>query len=419
MAIMKLRDYQDDLSTKGAEILRKFKILYFSMEVRTGKTFTALASFKKLGFDECLVITKKKAIKSIEADAEAIGINATVINYESLHKINQKFKCVIIDEAQSIGAYPKPTKRFKECQKHIDQNTFLIFLSGTPTPESFSQIYHQFAVHPLNPFAKFKTFYLWAREFVTIQKIFVANGRQVNDYSRANFQMIEPHIKHLMLSYTQKQAGFNQTIQEEVLTVPMKPITYKIAKSIMKNNIFEGKEKVVLADTGAKVLSKIHQIYSGTVIVEGGEAIIFDDSKAQFIKENFKGQKIAVFTKYKAEELLLKSVLKNVVDSPEDFNASTDATFVGQIQSSREGVNLSTADCLVYYNIDFSALSYLQGRDRATSKDRVKENKVFWIFAENGVESKIYDRVINKQDYTLRHYKNDRGGLSVETYQTL
>ena len=37
-----LRDYQKELSQKAVEILRLKKIVYLSMEVRTGKTLTAL-----------------------------------------------------------------------------------------------------------------------------------------------------------------------------------------------------------------------------------------------------------------------------------------------------------------------------------------------------------------------------------------
>jgi len=60
----------------------------------------------------------------------------------------------------------------------------------------------------------------------------------------------------------------------------------------------------------------------------------------------------------------------------------------------------------VYYNIDFSATSYWQSRDRMTTKDR-KYNKIYWVFAENGIEHQIYKTVIKKKDYTLNHFKRD------------
>ena len=64
------------------------------------------------------------------------------------------------------------------------------------------------------------------------------------------------------------------------------------------------------------------------------------------------------------------------------------------------------AKYLVYYNIDFSATSYWQSRDRMTTKDRT-HNKIYWIFSKNGIEKKIYKAVNNKKDYTLKHFKRD------------
>ena len=74
--------------------------------------------------------------------------------------------------------------------------------------------------------------------------------------------------------------------------------------------------------------------------------------------------------------------------------------------SGREGISLKQADCLVYYNIDFSATSYWQSRDRMTTKDRLK-NDIYWIFSKGGIEDQIYKAVSKKKDYTLQHFKRD------------
>jgi len=60
----------------------------------------------------------------------------------------------------------------------------------------------------------------------------------------------------------------------------------------------------------------------------------------------------------------------------------------------------------VYYNIDFSATSYWQSRDRMTTKDRL-ENKIYWIFSNGGIEDMVYKAVSKKKDYTLSHFKRD------------
>jgi hypothetical protein len=89
----------------------------------------------------------------------------------------------------------------------------------------------------------------------------------------------------------------------------------------------------------------------------------------------------------------------------EEFN-STSKSIALQIVAGREGVSLKLAEVLVYYNIDFSATSYWQSRDRMTTKDR-KYSDVYWIFSKGGIEDKIYSAVSGKKSYTVNHFKRD------------
>ena len=211
-----------------------------------------------------------------------------------------------------------------------------------------------------------------------------------------------------MISYTQKEAGFKSQIKEHVLKVKMSDLTYRFVKEMSEHRLIEGKKtrEVILGDTNVKKMSKIHQLFSGTVKLENGTRMITDLSKARFIRTEFKNKKIAVFYKFKAEYEALKQVYKDgITDDLNEFN-TTSKNIALQIASGREGISLKKADCLVYYNIDFSALSYWQSRDRMTTKDSTVSD-VYWIFAEKGIETRIYKTVINKKDYTLKHFEKD------------
>jgi hypothetical protein len=153
-------------------------------------------------------------------------------------------------------------------------------------------------------------------------------------------------------------------------------------------------------------MQKIHQLSSGTIIFESGNGKVIDDSKAQFIQSHFKGKKIAIFYKFQQELNALKSVFKDYLTTELDEFNSTDKNIALQIVSGREGISLKNADVLVYYNIDVSALSYWQSRDRLTTMDR-KSNDVFWIFSRNGIEQQIYKKVIDKKDFTLKHFNTE------------
>jgi superfamily II DNA or RNA helicase len=322
-------------------------------------------------------------------------------NYEQASKLSGHFDLLILDEAHSFGTYPKTSLRWKNV-RNLEYYKVL-FLSGTPSPEDFSQIYHQFQLAKnYSPFRNYSTFYKWANDYVNVKQIMIA-GNKINDYSNAIIEKVEKAIEPYLITFTQTEAGFETQITETIHYVQMQPITYQLCTKLKYDNVIVGKEQTILADTPVKLLSKLHQLYSGTIKFEDETAKTIDTSKVQFIRDYFKGKKIAIFYKFKQELEMIKQYF-TITDSPEEFNSNDNLTFAGQFVSSREGVNLSSADCLVMLNIDFSALSYLQARDRMTTKDRVKENAVHWIFAEKGIEKDIYKTVKNKENFTTQHY---------------
>lgn len=404
---MKYRDYQLDIIKKGAGVLMQHRFLYLAMEVRTGKTLTSLGTAASLGVDSVLFITKKKAISSIERDYDMLSpsFKIEVVNYESLHKVKGEYNLIVLDEAHSMGAFPKPSKRAKQVKALIDkQNPFVILLSGTPTPESYSQMYHQVYACKNNPFKKHKSFYKFCHEFVNVTERMI-NSLRIRDYSKGKSSILD-EMKPYTISYSQKEAGFKVDTTEHILRMDMLPLTYRLADLLKKNLVIEGKDEVILADTPVKLMMKLHQIYSGTVKFESGHAKVVDYSKAQFIMSKFKGKKIGIFYKFKQELKAIKHVFGDDITTDLKEFEDTDKSIALQIVSGREGISLKLADCLVYYNIDFSATSYWQSRDRMTTSTRLKSD-VYWIFSKGGIEDQIYKAVSNKRDYTLKHFKKD------------
>jgi hypothetical protein len=366
----------------------------------------ALETAKLFGANKVLFLTKKKAISSIVGDYNdfnyAQHFSLEVMNDESMHKLTGDYDLVVHDESHRFGSFPKPgvgAKTFKKMFAGLP----MIFLSGTMSPESYSQLYHQFWVSNASPFRKYTNFYKWANDFVKIKKKYLGS-HEVNDYSDADREKVMSVIKDYVITFTQEQAGFSSEIEEEILYVLMSPLTYSMCSRLKKDLVVEGKEEVILADTPVKLQQKLHQMYSGTVKFESGNSMVFDTSKAGFIKNRFYGNKIGIFYKFKAELDALKEVFKDKLTTDIDEFNETDKSIALQIVSGREGISLRNADYLVFYNIDFSATSYWQARDRMTTMDR-KFNKVYWIFAQGGIESHVYKQVLNKKNFTLSHFK--------------
>ena len=410
---MQLRDYQESISTDAAKMLQWLKICYLSMEVRTGKTLTALVAAKKYGAKWVLFLTKKDAIPFIIGDYDKLGepFKFTCINYEQIYNLSPSydFDLVILDEAHGLGQFPTPAQRTKELRK-LCVDKPIIYLSGTPTPESYSQLFHVFFVSSFSPFKEYKNFYAWAKDFVTVKKKYFYN-REINDYSHADKEKIESMTKHYFISYTQAEAGFEQEVKEVIIKIPMQKGTYWLTDYLRKHRVYVGKDgQEILADTEIKLLQKTWQMFSGTVIAENGDAICFDHTKAKYIKENFIGKKIAIFYVFKAEYTMLLWTfgIDRITDNADEFNKSDNKIFVKQIQSGAMGINISTADCMIMFNIHYSNMLYWQVRARLQDKNRTKEAIVYWLFSEGGIEEKIYKAVvIDKKDYVLSYFRKD------------
>jgi hypothetical protein len=411
------RDYQEEIIDQAEEILLEHRFVYLGMQVRTGKTLTSLGLAEKMcvkhkDVDNVLFLTKKKAISSITEDSNLMCPSYTlfIINYESMHKLPDiKWDMIVMDEAHGMGAFPKPSNRAKKVKELIQKcKSYVVLMSGTPTPESYSQMYHQVYGIKTNPFAKYKSFYRFSDDYVRVSQIKI-NGHFRNNYHDGRERILK-EMEPYTINYTQKEAGFKVDTREHIIKVKMSDKTYDLCKRLKKDLVIQGKKEVILADTPVKLMQKLHQMFSGTVKFESGEYMVMDDTKAVFIHDNFGDKKIGIFYKFVAELDALKSVYGDGLTTDLDEFNSTDKSIALQIVSGREGISLRQAEALVYYNIDFSATSYWQSRDRMTTKDRLTSD-VYWLFSENGIESKIYKAVKDKKAYTVNHFKQDADTL--------
>ena len=135
--------------------------------------------------------------------------------------------------------------------------------------------------------------------------------------------------------------------------------------------------------------------------------MVIDTTKAECIRSRFSTNKIGVFYKFKEELNALQQVFcDSLTTELDEFDNGDFKVIALQIVSGREGISLKNADYVVFYNIDFSATSYWQARDRMTTMDR-KFNKVYWLFSIGGIEDKIYKAVKAKKKYTINIFKKD------------
>lgn len=411
MKAPKLHPYQVKAKNKLLQILEKNQIAYLAGQVRTGKTLTVLHTVYEYltpgllstDLSEILFITSKKAIPDIQDQIKKskVNLNITLINYESLHKyIKKKFDFIIIDEGHRLGAFPKPGKICKLIQKYFKAYAFLI-MSGTPSPESYSQLFHQFWAIGKGPWMKYKNFYRWADKYVNKETVYIGMGHNPIDYSDCKPKVLDDFKKY-RVTMTQKDAGFDGEVIEKIHTIKI-PDKIALQLAVLERNLVMDKPDLT-ADTAAKLKSYFHQMASGTVIDIDEKAHLLSDYKIKYIKEKFKDKHIAIYYVYRKEGELLKKHFKNWTDSPEEFK-KTNKIFICQIQSGREGVNLLGADGIIFYNISYSATSYWQARARSQSRTS-GDVTIHWIFSSSGVEHAIYEIVQGKKDFTTKHFSD-------------
>ncbi|HJO92632.1 MAG TPA: SNF2-related protein [Victivallales bacterium] len=409
--MFELREYQKKIVHDGVSILLHHKILYLALECRIGKTLISMQIAKECGYKSVLFVTKKKAIASIEHDY-GLGsfkefFDIVIINYESLHKIPKiVYDLVVVDEAHSLGSFPIPSIRAKRLRKIVKDKT-VIYLSGTPTPESYSQIFHQLWISKNSPYYSYKNFYHWAaNKYVAVQNKFIGDKR-VKIYSKANRGKIFQDLSFFFISLTRSEAEFDITDpNEKIEHVSLDKATINIIHKIFDFDIIKGKYANLTCDSPLRKMQKMHQLCSGTVLLDNGKFHIMDYSKVEHIKRTI-NLPAGIFYKYKAEYEVLKEYFPDHTTVPGEFDKGNNDLIVLQIIAGREGVKLKRANELIFYNIDFSATSYFQAKDRLIDKTRESPAKVRWIFSRGGIEDRIYKVVKNKTNFTTSHFKHE------------
>lgn len=411
--------------------------------MRIGKTIISLTLAQEYGAKRVLFVTTVNNVKNVIGDEKTglIGdftkmgcpFHLVVSTFESLHTVIEEFDFIIIDEAHRLGTYMQPdgtvgpnlaTKRLS----YICRELPIILQSGTPSPETESQLYHQFSVSSYSPFNRYESFSHWANVYVDIKveeikrfdkKTFKKYVIKRNNYHTTFKDKIFRDSEHLFVRMSMEDYGFKQKIIDRVLFCNKSNEILRI-EAILKTEKKFSLDGLEIDVTKTAVLKqKILQLHSGTMIFTDPKEIdpkthkakrkfrILDTTKAEFIKKEFTGKKIAIFYLYKGEFELLKKIFPNWTTDQTEFNNNTHLTYLGQVRRSREGVNLSTADSIIMYNISYSALNYWQARARLMVEDREDEAIVYWVFTHGGVESGVYGRVSEKKPYTTQYFKKD------------
>lgn len=402
-----LFSYQKELALNVVEKLNEYNLAYLAAEERVGKTFVALECIRLLNYKSVLIVSKKNALPDFESSIikffEGLEFkpHTTLINYESLHKIDKglKFDFVVVDEAHhALSKYATPSKSARLLQSLVYELPVL-FMSATPCGQSRAQLFHQLNVSKFSPFDKYKNFYEWFREF-GIPKYIWRSGRQVIVYDDIREDLMSPIFEKYFISFSRKQAGFEFAPNDKLHYIEVPKIVEQTYKALEKDDILylpnSPSKRTYTPDNITKQLKLLHQLEGGAVKLDNDEVVYLGGEfnfKIDYIKKTFGDvDSLVIFYEYIAEGELLRNNFQKAL--------------ILQGTSFAEGIDLSHMETLVIYSQNFSSSKYTQRRARQCNKFRDKEIEVHFLLCKGFISDLVYDCVANKhKNFTSSIYE--------------
>lgn len=414
--MLKFREDQVETIKKGYDILMNKGALYLALEMRLGKSLISLELARQMKPTHVLFVTVKKAVPSVERDFITLnpGYKLTAINYESVSKATGQYDFVILDEVHTLGAFPVPTQKTLAVRKIIDKNKIknVIWLSGTPIIESTSQLFHQLVMWSGHPFREYKNFYQFHRDYGIPSTTRGHGGMSVVDYSKTKPEVIEKFLQPIAISLTKKEANFKQYEPViEVINIKMPESLYTVYKTIEKEGICRTDDDVILADSAVKVMGKLSQISSGSIIGENRTGLLSLHKVQKIIELINQYKSVVVFYRYKGDLELLKQGICNYTLDVEKWRDDPSTTLLLQTKTGSRGIDLSKADLQVYMTLEFSGEVWTQGLERQAHMNRETPYIVKVLCSvtpkgEETIDHKIFKTITKKQDFNVATFRS-------------
>ena len=404
------------------------------MEQGTGKTITALYRvaelFEKDNINNCLVVCPKAVIGSWWRDVplieEHFGINITdmlsVTNYEQLSTKNGKKKymekdwdCVILDESHYIKN--RTTRRSKACHKLALNAEYRYILTGTPISNGqLENIYSQFTfLYPEINRGRIqsKIFGTWTN--------FTKNHCLLNQwyqpYKYINVDKLQDIISKYSYRVTKEEClDLPDKLPDKIYEIELKEKA--IYKELMRHSTVEKYE--ILAENSLSRMAKLRQVTSGFINTEN-ETIPLKCEKIKVLDEFISDydDKLVIFCQFKYSMKQIMKLLDKKKIKYEFLNGDQKdkqvwkkfqekdeiQVMICQYESGSAGIDLYSADTIIYYEPTLSSNILEQSRDRI---HRIgQNNKCSYIFflTKGTIEEKIYKSLAEYADFSEKVFE--------------
>ena len=415
----------------------KKKIPLF-MEMRLGKTITAIRWAKQNNLKKVLIVCPLSIIYNWENELKLEGIPALILtqkqksyiklfsqldefwiitNYEKIRTDlfdDYKFDCVILDESAKIRR--NGTQINKAIQEKFEDIEYKAILSGLPAPESDLDYFNQFKFLD-GHFLEFETYNAFRYRF------FYSNGR--GKYIPTNY------AKKAIKEYLKKNAF---VVSRENVNIGGKKVYEKRYITLKKEvrQLYDGLEQnfeLCGEMTNWIIVARnwLHQLCGG--YPKKFEKITENHKIKEIIEllnTDLHNQQVIVWARYTKE-------LKNIVlelrkvgyganlivgATPvekrsqicEYFNDKKFQILVCQIKCGKYGLDLSKADTAIYYSNSWECEERTQSEDRIIHPNKTFPSLYIDLLVRNSIDEDIFyalqEKIKNANIFGLNIYKN-------------
>lgn len=407
MGIWAPRPHQHELADIALPIVREHGLVYLNMEERTGKAITSMVICENSTASKILICSTKKALDGWNETLNNVDhlCSYTLTNYHSAHKVKGEFDAAILDESHNyISGYPKRSGIWSSVRKLV-QGLPLIYSSATSHAQGTQLLYHQFALSDWSPWKKFKDFYEWYAYYAIRDKEgrfktkYIGPNRQAIDYDAVDHERAMNDIRHLFITKTRKELGFEQEPEDVLHFIRLGESTKAAYNRILKDKLLEFTSSsnqldyTLVCDSPIKLRTSLHMLEGGGFKINEEYVILGNREKIDYILETWgDNNDVVIMYNYTVEKFKLEAVFKHAR--------------LLQAASYAEGVDLSKYKHLIIYSQNFSTAKYTQRRARQANMERKDEINVHFLLVERAVSHQVYNTVsINKTNFVDANFE--------------
>lgn len=345
-------------------------------------------------------LTKKKELAGfLESTNRKVG----VINYDLVYRrqellaINSTIYTLLLDESSLIQNENTKRSRFI-LNKLLPEN--VILLSGTPTGGKYERLWSQMKLLGWRISKE-----LYWRQYVEVEYIDVQGFpiKTVTGYK--NVDRLKNKMREYGCIFLKTDSVFELPAQlwNEIMIEPS-----RCYKEFCRHNLVAVNGKELIGDNLLVKLLYQRQL-CGAYSREKLEAFrdlleSTDDKIVVFYNFNEELEKLVEICR-ECERKVFQ--LNGTIKQTEEFNREDNCVMLAQYQAGAMGVNLQSANKVIYFTPTLSSELYEQSKKRI---HRIGQNRTCYYYklvCRNSIESKIYKVLDQRRDYTEELFKND------------